>query len=188
MILQCPQCNTENAPDAKFCKNCGVAFAVAPIKKKNNLPLVVAIIGGLLILCVICGKMSDSVKNTPTNSDATTPIISEPSLKLLSMNEVASSELYFRVIGEIQNDSNQKIQGLSVIVTTYDKSGQIVGNESGIVDYDPLMPNQISPFTVVIRSNPTINSYKIAFKQGFGKQIDFTDARVDNKPRPKKKK
>lgn len=95
MNLQCPQCKIVNAPDAKFCKGCGIAFAVAPIKKNNNLTLVIAIIGGLLFLCVICGKcgstVSDSAKTAQSQTEQTAPALaSTPPPQLKTSAEIVA--------------------------------------------------------------------------------------------------
>lgn len=194
MNLTCPNCNATNPQGAKFCNGCGVAFVAVPAKKPHPLVQAGAIIVGLMIILAICGSMLNRIGNTPTDSAFSSSekysslSLPQPSLKLLSMRDVASSEMYFSIIGEIQNDSTQKIDSLSVIVTTYDKSGGIVGTESGLVDFDSLVPNQNSAFKVVIKNDPAINNYKVFFKNRFGEQINFTDARQAKTPTGKKKK
>jgi hypothetical protein len=182
-----------NAPDAKFCKGCGVAFAVVPIptKKKSSGLNVIFIVFVLLVGAYICSRNPiepTDTRQTSLSSSESSETYSPP-LKLLSMKAINSSEMYFRVIGEIQNTSTEKIDGVFAVVTAYDKDGELVGTQDAIINYSPIMPNQTSPFTVIMRQNPLIDNYRINFRKSFGGTIDYTDARPPKTtPKPKSKK
>jgi hypothetical protein len=182
-----------NAPAAKFCKGCGVAFAVVPIqtKKKSSGLNVIFIVFVLLVGSYICARnpieSTDTTQTSLSSSESSETY--SPPLKLLSMKDINSSEMYFRVIGEIQNTSTEKIDGVFAVVTAYDKDGELVGTQDARIDYSPIMPNQISPFTVMMRQNPLIDNYRINFRKSFSGTIDYTDARPPKTtPKPKSKK
>lgn len=190
MNLQCPQCKIVNAPDAKFCKGCGIAFAVAPIKKKNSLIQAAAIIVGLLIIFGICaGALSkiDTAPKTASPAISTPELDTSPPIKLLSARGEIDDD-YVTVTGEVANISNEKLERVWVVITHYGANGDLITSDDAILDYDPLMPGQTSPFKAMVRRNPLMKTYKIGFKHTFGETIDFIDARTIKTPPPKKKK
>lgn len=76
MNVQCPQCKIVNSPDARFCKNCGIAFAVVPVKANNNSIKPLYWMLGLLGLALLIGGVG-SVSNDSSNK---TPIASQANL------------------------------------------------------------------------------------------------------------
>ncbi len=196
-MIQCPECKTTNQPNARFCSGCGVGFTFIPqpVKKKNSIAPLFWVLGLLgLALFIGVGNLPDNKSDkagfTETGETPDTQSTSENTpLKLLSMKDINSSDMYFRVIGEVQNTSTEKIDGVFAVVTAYDKSDELVGTEDARIDYSPIMPNQTSPFTVLMRQNPLIDTYKINFRKSFGGTIDYTDARPPKTiPKPKSKK
>lgn len=110
----------------------------------------------------------------------------QPSLKLITLNAVDSSPMFFRIIGEVQNISNEKLNGVSAVATVYDKNKQIIATDSFTIEYDPIMPNQVSPFTCVIKKNPLMDSYKVSFKTYKG-ELETLDGQTVNKQNRKGK-
>ncbi len=84
-MKQCPQCQAQVDDNAVFCPNCGYSATaqnqpppVAPVKK-NKLLLPLAIVGGVISLCAICGVIGgiedllDKNKANQTSVASTTP-------------------------------------------------------------------------------------------------------------------
>jgi hypothetical protein len=68
MNIQCPQCKIVNAPDARFCKNCGAAFALLPVKTNNNSIKPLFWLLGLLGLALFIGGVG--IINESSNDKA----------------------------------------------------------------------------------------------------------------------
>jgi len=86
--MYCPNCNTQNANDAKFCTSCGNSLIrntqdLHEVKKiqmrrkeaeqkervKKLLPLIIAFIGILLIICIVMALREESLMiHTPSYS------------------------------------------------------------------------------------------------------------------------
>ncbi|MDO4457455.1 MAG: zinc ribbon domain-containing protein [Ligilactobacillus murinus] len=47
--MQCPNCGSNNAPEAKFCQNCGYNFSTS--KKKGPWLYILLVVGTLVVLC-----------------------------------------------------------------------------------------------------------------------------------------
>lgn len=142
----------------------------------------------LIVLAMfVCIGLGCVPPRSDTQSGYTSPQSTEPPLKLLSMRDVESSQMYFRIVGEVQNVSNEKLSSIRAVITTYDSSDNLVSTEDALIEYNPLMPGQTSPYTVLIRQNPEIKSYKINFIQGFGSTVPYTNA-IKPSGTPKSKK
>ena len=79
---------------------------------------------------------------------------------------------FITVVGEIQNISNQKLEDAEVVVIFYDKENNLVITAEALIQYNPIMPGQTYPFTVMTTDNPLITKEKIAFQFLFGGQIN----------------
>jgi len=51
-----------------------------------------------------------------------------------------------------------------------------VTSEDAVLEYDPRMPGQTSPFKIMIRDNPLIKTFRVNFKHIFGSTIPFKDS------------
>lgn len=140
------------------------------------LVLLLAVLG-----CVDSGRKSGSSLDSSPSSNT----VRSPQLRLLSVRDNGSYG-YHIVEGQVQNLSAEKMERVMAQVTFYDKSGNMVTSEDSLIEYDPLMPAQTSPFKVMIRANPAMDRYQIDFKYMLGETIDYE--RPDPPPPGKKKK
>ena len=91
-------------------------------------------------------------------------------LKLL--NWYWSSERnYVTAEGQVKNISGKKLKGVVALVTWYDNKKNMVTSDTGFLEYNPIMPGQISPFKVTERYNPAMKSATIEFKYFAGGRI-----------------
>jgi hypothetical protein len=70
--------------------------------------------------------------------------------------------------GEVKNITGQSIESVTALVTWYDSNGNLITSDDALIDYNPLMPGQRSPFKVMARYNPQMKKASIRFKQLMG--------------------
>jgi len=78
---------------------------------------------------------------------------------------------FLRVEGQIKNISPRPIEHIEAVVTWYDADGGFVKSGNALIEYDPLLPGQTSPFTVLMTENPAARRYTVAFKTFWGSQL-----------------
>ena len=54
-------------------------------------------------------------------------------------------------------------------------SGELVKKAEALLDYNPIMPNQTSPFEAGTSDNPEIKKCTVSFKRLLGGQISVTE-------------
>lgn len=53
------------------------------------------------------------------------------------------------------------------------ENGTLVKTDDALIDYDPLMPGQSSPFQVLATENPAIKKLSLSFKHLLGGEIKY---------------
>jgi hypothetical protein len=99
---------------------------------------------------------------------------SVPPLELLSFS-CSKEHGYTTVAGEVKNTSAAKLTNIMAVGEFRTKDGSLVKSEDAILQYNPIMPGQTSPFTVMGTDNPLITNCGLKFKEMFGGQIDYID-------------
>jgi len=100
-------------------------------------------------------------KTVPSNKESPQP----PSLIALACRgyyQPASG--YNHVEGEIQNVSPVPIYTVYAVVSWYTDSGEFVKSDSSRIQFDPILPKQISPFEVLMPGNPAMTRFRLAFR------------------------
>lgn len=54
------------------------------------------------------------------------------------------------------------------VVTFTTADGSFITSDTGLIEYDPLLPNQTSPWKVMTRWNPRMQRASVEFKTMFG--------------------
>jgi hypothetical protein len=135
---------------------------------------------GLLILIAFAGSIfSPTDKPTTSKSPAaarpTPPKPAAAQLHLLSSEGTIGEYGYNTVEGQIENISNQPIKNIEAVVTWFDKDGKFISSDSALVEYNPLLAGQTSPFKVMTRTNPEMKRFQVEFKELLGGAIKFED-------------
>ena len=99
-----------------------------------------------------------------------------PKLALLASNGYEEYG-YFKVDGQVKNTSNEPLQGVEAVVTWYDSDGGFVKSEEALIEYDPLLSGQTSPFKSITTGNPAMKRYSIEFKELAGTPLEHEDLR-----------
>lgn len=93
-----------------------------------------------------------------------------PKLKVLAYTW-SREHGYITMEGQVKNLSDEPIDGLQAVGSFY-KGETFVTSDSGMVEYQPLLPKQTSPFRVMLTDNPAIDGATVEFKTLFGGTIN----------------
>jgi hypothetical protein len=58
----------------------------------------------------------------------------------------------------------EPLEHVAALVTWYTKGGAFVKRASALIEYDPIMPGQKSPFSVETTDNPLMTTFTVEFK------------------------
>jgi hypothetical protein len=100
----------------------------------------------------------------PSNANASgTP--TRPVLELLSARSYQSSSSYVTVEGEVRNLSGSRLDKLLVIVTWRGADGTHITSTKVLVEYDPVLPGQATPFKAIAKRNPVMDRFDVEFME-----------------------
>lgn len=151
-----------------------------PLKKKRN-PLVtfLAALGLIALVCVIVLFLigRSAYKSSPRAVQPTVSVSDEYQLELLSSSLTSASEGYLRTEGQVKNITGQSLENIEAVVQLFDANDEFITSDSAIIDFNPILPGQTSPFQVTTPKNPKIERYSISFKILLGGTIPTKDSR-----------
>ena len=75
------------------------------------------------------------------------------------------------VEGMVRNISGDRLENVEAVVIFTDANRDFVTSDSALIDYNPILANQDSPFSVIVRYNPAMRSSRVEFKSLFGGEI-----------------
>jgi TPR repeat protein len=78
--------------------------------------------------------------------------------------------------GQVQNISNNRLQNVTAVVLFKTQSGGLVTSNTALIEYNPIMPGQVSPFKVIETDNPQISNVSMDFKFLLGGTIPWYSA------------
>lgn len=95
-----------------------------------------------------------------------------PSPQLEVLNWHWSREYsYIIAEGEVRNISDQKLDNVLAVLRYYTADYTFVTSDDALIDYNPIMPGQTSPFKVYTTDNPLIKSGGLSFRHLMGGAI-----------------
>jgi hypothetical protein len=139
--------------------------------------VLVCSIATIVVTGIVIGNIDRPPVHRPLTSAVPSLAPPLPPLALLSSRGGASSSAYYKVEGEVQNIGTTPLRSIVAVATWYDKQDSFISADSGLVEYDPLMPGQKSPYSVLIRANPLMHQYTVGFKQIGGGELTVEDRR-----------
>lgn len=182
-LVKCPDCGKEHSDSAPACPNCGrpgkPAAPVQVVEKKKSIGCAGA---GCLTLVVIfmifyvTGAIDRSNKESlgGAASVAGPPAATGPQLELQSWHW---GEEYSHAIAEgtVKNISGENLRNVTAVVTFMSKDGSFITSSDALVDYNPILPGQTSPFKVITTHNPAMRRARVEFKELMGGTIAYRD-------------
>lgn len=116
----------------------------------------------------------DSLRADTSNKtlEKTTP--PEYSLELIDWHwNQSESGNYIRVEGIIKNISEYRMEYVQAVATLLTKDGEFITSDNSYIEYTTLMPQQTSPFSVLMNYNPLVHTVRIEFKGESGYKLSF---------------
>ena len=139
------------------------------------------ILAAMVIVIVGMAACSEPVKTFPDIDQITvrprtpTPILLVPLLEIQSFRCTTDSQIGFVYIrGEVKNISNGRLDHVMAVGTWRTSAGEFIRSDDALIDYDPIMPGQISPFETIGTYNPQMSKCSLAFKELLGGEIPTT--------------
>lgn len=93
-------------------------------------------------------------------------------LEIQSFRCTTDSAIGFAFIrGEVTNVSGRRLENVVAVGTWRTADGTFIVSDDALIDFDPLLPGQTSPFEIISRYNPLMSRCNLQFKHLFGEQI-----------------
>lgn len=198
--MECPICDLENPPTAEKC-DCGYNFTTCEpgrpatrtvttvtSKPKSDRVLAGSIVLGVIGFFVLYGAYvlrdqpgTPPVQQVQRQVDAGPTQPSGPKLALLGWSW-GIEHGYAIVNGQVENISEQRLERVQAVVTFTTKDDDFITSDTGLLEYDPILPGQKSPFKVMARANPAMQKAVIDFKFLGGRSMPW-----ENREKKKKK-
>ena len=130
-------------------------------------------------------NQSNTSGSSSNSSSYSAPREYTPPLEVISW-KCDKEYSYVFVRGEVKNISSRSIENVMAVGEFRTKDGTLVKSEDSLIDYNPILPGQTSPFKTGGTDNPAITKCNLSFKTLFGHQLDYTTAK-DRKKKERKK-
>jgi hypothetical protein len=85
----------------------------------------------------------------------------------------SSEHGYVTVEGQVGNISGRKLQNVEALAQFYTADKTFITSDTALIEYNPLMPGQVSPFKVMLPHNPMMQTASISFKIMWGDALDY---------------
>lgn len=137
-------------------------------------PVLSAVVGLLLIAPAIPKSASPSNSVSVASSDNAQYVANRQAFHLDASGMRCDIEFGFvTVSGTVTNATQAPLRSVMAVASHYSSDGTFIRSDSALVEYDPLMPGQTSPYKVMSRYNPMMISCRVEFKLMFGGRLQI---------------
>jgi hypothetical protein len=137
---------------------------VGKAKKMNSVAVGSLVLVGLVGLTIIGAKTGPNVPPSASRPTAVLPVATEspaetadtppdPQLELVKFSW--HTEYGYAILeGQVKNVSSQPLRNVAALASFYEANGSFITSSHSLIDYNPVLPEQTSPFKVMARENP----------------------------------
>lgn len=83
----------------------------------------------------------------------------------------SDEDSFVKATGEVTNVSGESLKSIEAEVSYYTSDGTFVKNDTGFLEYNPVLPGQTTPFSTITTGNPAMSNAKLRFKEFVGGEI-----------------
>jgi hypothetical protein len=113
----------------------------------------------------------------PTPARPKSPIQTEPSEPLELVNETWDIKYGHAILdGLVRNTSSEPLKNVMAVVSFYDAHENFITSSHALIEYNPILSGQASPFKVIATEYPASHSARIEFKELMGGTIPYRRA------------
>lgn len=184
MLIKCSECEREVSDQAAACPHCGAPMKAAPsppppvpVPTKQGTGCGTYIVVSVLVLLAI-GYCSRVVNNTDINP-ANRPGSPEPAASSEPVLEVQSficTELadHAMIEGKVRSLAAENLSFIQAAGSFYTKDDQLIGTDTGYLEFTELLPGQESAFKVMGPRNDRYSKCTLdGFKDRRGRSLAF---------------
>jgi hypothetical protein len=92
-----------------------------------------------------------------------------PDALTYEFNCTTDSDIGFAYVeGRVTNISGGRLESVSAVGSWYTSDGSFITSDDALIEYDPLLADQSSPFKVISRYNPSMKRCNVEFQELFG--------------------
>ena len=102
----------------------------------------------------------------PTPRPPTAPLVIE---SWRCYTDTSIGFAYFE--GEVTNNTNSTVEHIEAVGNWYAGEDTFVTSDTALIQFDPLLPGQTSPFKIISSWNPAMSKCRLQFKEFFGGTI-----------------
>jgi DNA-directed RNA polymerase subunit RPC12/RpoP len=179
-LASCPHCgkNPQSMPREmrveaakEQARAIAAPVASAPATRKGVSPVVIVL---LVILlgppCALAGYVCLLLVQVGLASSSETSRPSEASAPQLILEDWAFTSRHGYVIaeGEVTNVGDENLKSVQAVVSFYTAEGRFVTSATALIELNPILPGQTSPFRAGTTDNPAIDNAKINFTRRGG--------------------
>ena len=184
-LIKCPDCGKDVSDVAPVCPNCGRPISApragqgsATGQEKKTSPKVIGCLALLLLglgLWVIGSLTSNGPSSSPSSGITNPPLPTEPQLELVKYTW--HTEYGYAILeGQVRNISSQALEHVAAVASYYDANGDFITSSDTLIKFNPILPGQTSPFSVMTTENPAMKKARVEFKELMGGTISFRNA------------
>jgi hypothetical protein len=119
-----------------------------------------------------------SARQTIAARPTRTPVPPPYQLALISSSCTSRSDIGFNECeGFVQNISKVSLENVEVVIEWIDAAGVPQASDEALIDYNPILPGQQSPWSTIGTYNPALTQYRVRFKELLGGTILTRDDR-----------